>query len=58
MSNGKVMIIHVIVGVIKKILFIKKSYFPPYTHSKNKIEFALGLSNYAKKMWLKKHNRC
>ena len=51
MSNGKVMIIHVIVGVIKKkILFIKKSYFPPYTHSKNKIEFALGLSNYAKKM--------
>ena len=50
MSNGKVMIIHVIVGVIKKILFIKKSYFPPYTHSKHKIEFALGLSNYAKKV--------
>ena len=35
MSNGKVMIIHLIVGLTKKILLNKISYFPePYDHSK------------------------
>ena len=37
MSNGKVMIILLTVGLIKKISFKKISYFPePYTRSKNK----------------------
>ena len=30
------------------------SYFPPYGHSKNKIEVELDLSNYATKSDLKK----
>ena len=35
MSNGKVMIIHLIVGLTKKILLHKISYFSePYDHSK------------------------
>ena len=29
------------------------SYFPPYTHNKNKIEVELDLSNYATKFDLK-----
>ena len=37
MSNGKVMIIYLIVELIKKILWYKMSYFPElYTGSKNK----------------------
>ena len=37
MLSGKVVIIHLIAGLIKKILLFKLSYFPkPYTHSKNK----------------------
>ena len=37
MSNRKVLIIYVIVGLLKKILLYKMSYFPePYTRSKNK----------------------
>ena len=55
MLNGKVMIIHLIVGLIKRYCYIKMSYFPPYGHSKNKIES--DLSNYATKRDLKR-NRC
>ena len=43
-----------IVGLIKKRYFYAKmSYFPPYGHSKNKIEVELDLSNYAPKSDLK-----
>ena len=45
-SNGKAMAISLTVGLIKKILLYKMSYFTePYT-SKNKIEVELDLSNY------------
>ena len=48
MSNGKVMIILLTVGLIKKISLYKMSYFPePYTRSKKKVELAMP------KMWLK-----
>ena len=40
MSNGKVTIIHLIVGLIKKISLYE-------TRSENKIKFELYLSNYA-----------
>ena len=37
MSNGKVTIIHLIAGLIKKISLYKMSYFPEqYGHSKSK----------------------
>ena len=37
MSNGKVMIIHLIAGLIKKISLYKMRYFPePYGHIRNK----------------------
>ena len=50
MSNGKVMIIHLIVGLIKKVLLIKMGYFPePYPFIRNKIKVELDLSNYATK---------
>ena len=41
MSNGKVMVMHSIIGLIKKILLHKMSYLPePYTNSKiNRFEF-------------------
>ena len=48
MSNGKFMIIHLIVGLIKKVLLYKMSYFPLYGHSKNEIKVNLDLSSYAK----------
>ena len=44
MSNGKVMIIHVIVGLIKRNYYIKANNFPEPAHSKNKIEVALDLA--------------
>ena len=48
-SNGNVMIIHLIVGWIKRILLYKMSYFPkPHDHSKNEIKVELDLSSYAK----------
>ena len=54
MLNGKVMIIHLTVALIKKILLYKMSYFPePYTRSKNKIKVELGLPNCATKSDLK-----
>ena len=51
MPNGKVMIIHLIVGLIKKKLFYKNESFSTFHHSKNKIEVKLDLSNYAKKSY-------
>ena len=54
MSNAKVMIMHLIMGSIKKILLYKMSYFPePYTNSKNKIKIDLNLSFYETKPDLK-----
>ena len=50
MSNGKVMMIYLSVGLIKKILLYKMSYFPePYTCSKIEVEVEFNLSNYATK---------
>ena len=44
MSNGKVMIIYLISGLIKKILLYKMSYFSEsYTHIKIKIKVKLDL---------------
>ena len=54
MSNGKVMIIHLIVGLIEKISLYKMSYFPePYTLSKNEIKVELYLSTYSTKSDIK-----
>ena len=54
MSNGKVMIIRLIIGLIKKISLYKMSCFPePYNCTKNKIKIKLDLSNYATKSDLK-----
>ena len=51
------MIIHSIVGLIKKMSLYKMSYFPePYTYSKNKIKVELDLSNYAIKSDLLKRS--
>ena len=49
-SNGKAVIICVIVGLINKISLYKLIYFPePYSHIKNKINVELYLCNYATK---------
>ena len=57
MSNGKVMIIHLIVGLIEKILLHEMSYFSEsYIHIKIKIKVELDLCNYARKSDLKEHN--
>ena len=57
MVNGKVVIIRLIVGLIKKILLHKMSYFPkPYSHNKSKIKVELDFSNYAMKSEFKKAN--
>ena len=58
MSNGKVMIIHLTVGLIKKILLYKVTYFPEiHSHSKSEIKADSNLSNYVTKYDLKKRNR-
>ena len=55
MSNRKVMIIHLIFGLIKKILH-RVSYFPEsFNYTLKKIRVELNLANYAKKFHLKKH---
>ena len=55
MSNGKVMIIHLTVGLIKKISLYKVSYFlESYSHNKSKIRVELDLSSYATKSDLQK----
>ena len=43
------MIFHLIVGLTKKYYYIKMGYFPPDSHSKNKIEVELHLPNNATK---------
>ena len=46
MSNKKVMIIHLIVGLIKNMLLYKMSYFPElYNLKKTEIKVDLNLSN-------------
>ena len=55
MSNGKVMIIHLTVGLIKKTSLYKVSYFlESYSHNKSKIRIELDLSSYATKSDLQK----
>ena len=50
MSNGKVMIIHPIVKLIKKILYKMSQYFPkPQKKFGGKVKVALYLSSYATK---------
>ena len=54
MPNEKVMIIHLTVGLIKKIFLYKVSHFPEqYSRIKSKITVELDLSNYATKSDLK-----
>ena len=48
-SNGKVVIIHLIAGLIKEIQLYKNELFPPYCNSENDIKDGLYLSNYATK---------
>ena len=54
MLNGKATLIHLRVGLIKKVQLHKMSYFTePYTRIKNKTKVELDLSNYATKSDLK-----
>ena len=54
MSNGKVMIIHLIIGFIKKTPLHKMSYFPELRdHTKKQTKFELDLSSYARRSDLK-----
>ena len=53
MLNGKDMIIHLIVGFIKKTLYKMSQYFPPYRRSAGIIKVELDLSSYATKTDLK-----
>ena len=53
MSNGKVMIIHLTVGIIKMTLFYKISYFPePFNYTLNKMRFDLNWTNFAQNLIL------
>ena len=49
MLDGKVMMIHLIVGLTKNIFLLKLSYFLPCGHSKNKLEVKLNFFEYANK---------
>ena len=51
--NGKVMILHLIVELIKTIFLYKMIYFPPYGHSKNEKKIDLDSCSYATKSDLK-----
>ena len=54
MSNGKAMIIHLIVGWIKKTLYKISQYFPkPYKSFGREFNVKVDLSNYATKTDLK-----
>ena len=54
MSNGKVMIVLFIVGLIKNMPLYKMSYYPePDSHGRNKMKVELDLSNYGTKADLK-----
>ena len=51
MSNGKPLIIHLIVGLIKKILYKMSQYYPKwYELSKGDINIKVDLYNYAAKL--------
>ena len=54
MLNRKATIIFLTVELIKNTLLFSESH----THSKNKIEVELDLSNYTTKSNLRKRNRC
>ena len=55
MSNGKAMIIHLIVGLIKKTLDKMRQYSPkPNEPFRGDISLKVDLSNYAIKTYLKK----
>ena len=55
MLNGKVMIFHLIAGLIRRILYKMSQYFPkPYEHFGGDINVKVELSNYATKADLKK----
>ena len=59
MTNGKVTIILLKVGLIKKISLHKMSHFPePYTRIKKQNESLIRLIQFCNKMWHKKPNRC
>ena len=50
MSNGRLMMICLIAGLIKKTFFYKMSYFPEqYTRGKSKIKVKLNFFNYEAK---------
>ena len=50
MSNGKIMIIHSIVGLIKKTLHKMTQYFPkPYKYFEGNINVKVDLPSYATK---------
>ena len=53
MLNGKVTIVLLIVGLIKKNCSLKMIYFPPYNYCKNKIEVELDLYSCVMKSNLK-----
>ena len=53
MPNGKVMILHLIVELIKRIFLYKIIYFPPYGHSKNEIKIDLDSCSYLTKSDIK-----
>ena len=54
MLKGKVLIIHLIFGLIKKMLY-KMSYIPePYIQGKNNIKVELNFSSYAINLTLKR----
>ena len=54
MLNGKVMTIHLIIGLIKKTLYKMSQYFPkPYELFRKNINIKVNLSNYATKGNLK-----
>ena len=54
MLNGKDLIIHLIAGLIKKILYKTSHYFPkPYQPFRRNIKVKVDLSNYATKADLK-----
>ena len=53
MLNGKVLIIHLIVGLIKKTLYKISQYFPPYRTFSGNAKIELDLFGYATKTNLK-----
>ena len=53
MLNGKDIIIHLIVGLIKKTLYKKSQYFSPYRCSRGSVKVELDLYSYAIKTDIK-----